>query len=212
MRSASRREQTPRRAKTFAIRSSVFESVSGMAWLLQGARGRLQRASDIRHYLFVTNPSEMSTTVSDQMAVALQQAESCGARGEVPVGAALFDSSGKLIAASGNRILELKDPTAHAELLVIRQAARLIGNERLIGTTLTVTLEPCAMCAGAISLARIARLIYGAADPKAGGVVHGARVFDQPTCHHRPKVEGPVGPEACGELLRAFFRMRRGRD
>ncbi len=154
----------------------------------------------------------MNTTVSDKMSVALKEAESCAARGEVPVGAALFDASGKLIAASGNRILELKDPTAHAELLAIRQAARAIGNERLVGTTLVVTLEPCAMCAGAVSLARIARLIYGAADPKAGGVAHGARVFDQPTCHHRPEVEGPVGPSECGEILRAFFRTRRGQD
>lgn len=154
----------------------------------------------------------MNTTLSEMMQAALREAEACVSRGEVPVGAALFDSAGKLIAASGNRIVELKDPTAHAELLVIRQAAHLMGNERLIGTVLAVTLEPCAMCAGAISLARIARLIYGAADPKAGGVVHGARMFDQSTCHHRPDVEGPVGPDACGEILRAFFRARRGRD
>ena len=143
------------------------------------------------------------------MAVALREAEASGQRGEVPVGAALFDASGALIAASGNRILELKDPTAHAELLVIRAAARDLGNERLVGTTLVVTLEPCAMCAGAISLARIARLVYGASDPKAGGVAHGARVFDHRTCHHRPLVEGPVGPEQCGALLREFFRARR---
>ncbi|MFZ1989997.1 MAG: nucleoside deaminase [Alphaproteobacteria bacterium] len=143
------------------------------------------------------------------MAVALKEAEACGQRGEVPIGAALFNASGTLIAASGNRILELKDPTAHAELLVIRAAARDLGNERLIGTTLVVTLEPCAMCAGAISLARIGRLVYGASDPKAGGVVHGARVFNHPTCHHRPLVEGPVGPERCGAILREFFRARR---
>jgi tRNA(Arg) A34 adenosine deaminase TadA len=154
----------------------------------------------------------MNTTASELIVFALQEAEACVARGEVPVGAALFDTSGNLITASGNRILELKDPTAHAELLVIREAARLLGNERLIGATLAVTLEPCAMCAGAISLARIARLVYGAPDPKAGGVAHGARVFEQPTCHHRPMVEGPVGPERCGEILRAFFRTRRVRD
>ena len=154
----------------------------------------------------------MNTTASELIAFALREAEACAARGEVPVGAALFDTSGNLITASGNRILELKDPTAHAELLVIREAARLLGNERLIGTTLAVTLEPCAMCAGAISLARIARLVYGAADPKAGGVAHGARVFEQPTCHHRPMVEGPVDPERCGEILRAFFRARRVSD
>ena len=151
----------------------------------------------------------MNTTLSDQMALALKQAQDCAERGEVPVGAALFNTSDLLIAASGNRIRELRDPTAHAELLVIREAARIIGNERLIETTLVVTLEPCAMCAGAISLARISKLVYGAADPKAGGVAHGARIFDQPTCHHKPQVEGPIAQEECGEILRAFFRSRR---
>ena len=143
------------------------------------------------------------------MAVALREAEASGQRGEVPVGAALFDASGVLISASGNRIVELKDPTAHAEMLVIKSAAHRLGNERLIATTLAVTLEPCAMCAGAISLARMARLVYGVSDPKAGGVAHGARVFNHPTCHHRPLVEGPVGPDRCGEILREFFRARR---
>jgi tRNA(Arg) A34 adenosine deaminase TadA len=151
----------------------------------------------------------MSTPASEGMTIALAEALAAAERGEVPVGAALFDADGRLIAKNGNRIVETKDPTAHAELLVIREASRLIGNERLLGTTLAVTLEPCAMCAGAISLARIARLLYGASDPKGGGVIHGARVFDQPTCHHRPVVEGPIGPEECGEVLRRFFRARR---
>jgi len=152
----------------------------------------------------------MNKAQTDMMQIAFRQAQACGKRGEVPVGAALFDAEGALIAADGNRILETRDPTAHAELLVIRRAAQLIGNERLTGTTLVVTLEPCAMCAGAISLSRIGKLIYGATDPKGGGVAHGARVFDHPTCHHRPIIEGPVGPENCGEILRAFFRARRG--
>ena len=143
------------------------------------------------------------------MAIALQEAEAAALRGEVPVGAALFDRAGALIAANGNRIIGLKDPTAHAELLVIREAARILGSERLVGTSLVVTLEPCAMCAGAISLARIARLVFGAPDAKAGGVIHGAKVFEQPTCHHRPIVEGPVGPDACGDILKTFFRARR---
>jgi tRNA(adenine34) deaminase len=158
----------------------------------------------------VQTGSEMSTTRSGWIEIALREARAAAERGEVPVGAVLFDGDGRQIVADGNRIIELKDPTAHAELLVIRAAARSLGNERLIGATLVVTLEPCAMCAGAISLARIACLVFGASDPKAGGVIHGARVFDQPTCHHRPLVDGPVGPDECGELLKAFFRVRRG--
>jgi tRNA(adenine34) deaminase len=153
----------------------------------------------------------MSDAKPDPMSLALAEAEAAGARGEVPVGAALFDAQGALVAASGNRILELKDPTAHAELLVLRAAAKRLGSERLVGMVLYVTLEPCPMCAGAISLARVARLVYGAADPKAGGVAHGAKVFSHRTCHHKPSVEGPVGPEDCGEILREFFRARRGK-
>ena len=151
----------------------------------------------------------MNKPQADMMGIAFCEAEAAALRGEVPVGAALFDASGALVAADGNRILELSDPTAHAELLVLRQAAHRLGNERLTGTTLVVTLEPCTMCAAAIALARVAKLIYGAADPKSGGVAHGALVFDQPTSHHRPVVEGPIGPDACGEILKAFFRARR---
>lgn len=140
---------------------------------------------------------------------ALREAEAAAARGEVPIGAVLVDEKGKILAADGNRTLEMKDPTAHAEMLVIREAARLLDNERLIDTTLYVTLEPCAMCAGAISFARIKRLIFAANDEKGGSVVHGAKFFDLPTCHHRPTVENGTASETASELLRSFFAERR---
>lgn len=140
---------------------------------------------------------------------ALEEARAAGARGEVPVGAALYGADGALIAAAGNRILELKDPTAHAELLALRAGAAALRNERLLGTTLVSTLEPCPMCAGAIVLARVEALIFGADDPKGGAVIHGARLLDQPGLNHRPRVLGPTGPEACGTLLKRFFAERR---
>jgi tRNA(adenine34) deaminase len=143
--------------------------------------------------------------------VALAEAEAAAARGEVPVGAVLIGPNADLLATAGNRIVETKDPTAHAEILVIREAAARLGNERLVGATLYVTLEPCAMCAGAISLARLERLVYAAQDPKGGAVAHGAKFFDQPTCHHRPQVarmEGVADAKAA-QLLRDFFRARR---
>ena len=144
------------------------------------------------------------------MAAALEEAEAAAARGEVPIGAVMVSSAGEVLAKSGNRIVELKDPTAHAEMLVLKEAARVLANERLIGTTLYVTLEPCAMCAGAISLARVARLVYAAEDPKGGAVEHGPRFFAQATCHHKPEVErAGDSSAAAGELLRAFFRVRR---
>ena len=144
------------------------------------------------------------------MAQALAQAESAADRGEVPVGAVIVDPrSGDAVSASGNRVVELCDPTAHAELLAIRAAARAMGHERLDGLDLYVTLEPCAMCAGAVSLARLRRLVYGAPDPKAGGVEHGGRVLDQPTCHHRPEVVAGVGGARAARLLRTFFAARR---
>jgi tRNA(Arg) A34 adenosine deaminase TadA len=114
-----------------------------------------------------------------------------------------------VLAKNGNRILELKDPTAHAEILALREGARLTGNERLIGTTLYVTLEPCAMCAGAISLARVERVAYAAADPKGGAIEHGPRFFEQPTCHHRPVVARAGNTEEAGQVLKDFFRARR---
>ena len=143
------------------------------------------------------------------MALALAEAEAAAARGEVPVGAALAAVDGTVLARAGNRIVELRDPTAHAEILVIRTAAAALGNERLTGTTLYVTLEPCALCAGAISFARIARLVFAAEDPKGGAVLHGPRFFTQPTCHHRPLVSRGGNDEVAGNLLRAFFRARR---
>jgi tRNA(Arg) A34 adenosine deaminase TadA len=144
------------------------------------------------------------------MMVALEEARFAAGRGEVPVGAALTDAAGVLLARAGNRIVELRDPTAHAEVLALREAARRLGNERLLGTTLYVTLEPCAMCAGAISLARIARLVFAAEDPKGGAVLHGPRFFAQTTCHHRPQLEAMMDhAETAGGLLREFFRARR---
>jgi len=140
---------------------------------------------------------------------ALDEARAAALRGESPVGAVLSAPDGRVLAADGNRVREFSDPTAHAEMLVIRAAAAVLGGERLTGCGLTVTLEPCPMCAGAIALARIARLWYGAADPKGGGVAHGPRVFAQPTCHHRPEIYGGIAESACATLLTDFFRARR---
>ena len=138
------------------------------------------------------------------------QARAAADRGEVPVGAVLCDSSGRIVAAAGNRTRELSDPTAHAEILAIRAACAAAGSERLPGHVLWVTLEPCPMCAAAISAARIEVLYYGAPDPRMGGVAHGARVFDHPQCHHRPQVYDGIGADASAALLRAFFGARRG--
>ncbi len=142
------------------------------------------------------------------MAQALDQAREAALAGEVPVGAVIV-RDGKVIAAAHNAPRELYDPTAHAELLAIRRAASVLGNERLDGCELWVTLEPCAMCAGGIVHARIARLYYGASDPKGGAVEHGARVFDQPQCLHRPEVYSGMGGAEAAALLRAFFAERR---
>ena len=146
----------------------------------------------------------------EAIALALEEAKSAAARGEVPVGAVLLSADGSLLARDGNRILELKDPTAHAEMLVMRAGAKALDNERLIGATLYVSLEPCAMCAGAMAMARIARLVFAACDPKGGAVLHGPRFFEQPTCHHRPQITQtePHAMEA-GEILKEFFRARR---
>jgi tRNA(adenine34) deaminase len=143
------------------------------------------------------------------MAIAFAEAEAAGWRGEVPVGAVLVGDDGAVIAASGNRVEEQRDPTAHAEMLVLREAAATLDAKQLDGCDLYVTLEPCPMCAAAISLARVRRLYFGAYDPKAGGVEHGARIFDQPTCHHRPEVYGGIDERRAAALLRAFFRARR---
>ena len=143
------------------------------------------------------------------MTLALEEAASAGAMGEVPVGAVLVDAVGGVVAAGGNRVERDRDPTAHAEMLVLRAGAARRGAKRLTGCALYVTLEPCPMCAAAISLAHIRRLYFGASDPKGGGVEHGARIFEQPTCHHRPEVYGGIAEAAAGELLRRFFRARR---
>lgn len=143
------------------------------------------------------------------MALALDAARAAAARGEVPVGAALVDSGGAVLAVDGNRTRELSDPTAHAEMLVIRAAARVAGSERLTDCDLYVTLEPCPMCAAAISAARIRRLYYGAPDPKSGGVEHGPRIFASSSCHHRPEVYPDISAGPATALLRAFFSDRR---
>jgi tRNA(Arg) A34 adenosine deaminase TadA len=140
---------------------------------------------------------------------ALAAARAAGARGEVPIGCVIVGPEGAVLAEAGNRTEELKDPTAHAELLAIRAAAAVLGSPRLVGCDLYVTLEPCPMCAQAISFARLRRVYWGASDPKGGGIEQGPRIFDQPTCHHRPELYPGVGEREAGELLRAFFRERR---
>jgi cytidine deaminase len=145
------------------------------------------------------------------MDAALAEARAAAARGEVPVGAVVV-RDGAVLARAGNRTRELADPTAHAEVLAIRAACDALGRDRLAGCDLYVTLEPCPMCAAAISFARIARLYYGAADPKSGGVAQGARVFAHPQCHHAPEVYDGIGATAAAELLRVFFADRRGGD
>lgn len=143
------------------------------------------------------------------MDIALKEAEAAAAAGEVPVGAVIVSRQGGIIAAGRNRMLELNDPTAHAEMLAIRAACLALGNGRLTGCDLYVTLEPCAMCAAAISFARLDRLYFGASDEKGGAVEHGARFFSQPTCHHRPQVYGGIGEAASAALLKNFFKARR---
>jgi tRNA(adenine34) deaminase len=140
---------------------------------------------------------------------ALAQARAAAQRGEVPIGAVIVGPSGELLAEAGNRTEELRDPTAHAEMLAIRAAAAKLGAPRLVECDLHVTLEPCPMCAQAISFARIRRLYWGAPDPKGGGVEHGPRIFDQPTCHHRPELYPGIAEAEAGALLCAFFKERR---
>jgi tRNA(Arg) A34 adenosine deaminase TadA len=143
------------------------------------------------------------------MDLALDEARAAAARGEVPVGAVVVASDGRVLAAAGNRTRELSDPTAHAEILAIRAACAALGAERLTGCDLHVTLEPCAMCAAAISFARVRRLYFAALDPKGGAVESGVRLFNQPTCHHAPEVYGGIAESEAATLLRAFFAQRR---
>ncbi len=146
---------------------------------------------------------------SPAMARALDEARAAAARGEVPVGAVVSAPDGRIIAAAGNRTLELHDPTAHAEILSLRAACAALGSERLPGHTLHVTLEPCPMCASAIAQARIATLVYGASDPKSGGIEQGARVFSHPQTHHVPQVIAGIGETEAAALLKSFFRRLR---
>lgn len=143
------------------------------------------------------------------MDIALAEACAAAARGEVPVGAVITGSDGAVLAVAGNRTRELADPTAHAEMLAIRAACAALGSERLTGCDLHVTLEPCPMCAAAISFARIRRLYFGAGDPKGGGVEHGPRIFSHATCHHAPEVYGGLGEAVAAALLKDFFAGRR---
>jgi len=151
----------------------------------------------------------MRTDSSTPMQQALAEAEAAAARNEVPVGAVVVDAGGQVLAADGNRVEELTDPTAHAEILVLRAAARRLGRPRLVECDLYVTLEPCPMCAQAISFARIRRVYFGAADPKGGGVEHGPRIFASSSCHHAPEVYGGIGERRAAALLRRFFKARR---
>lgn len=153
--------------------------------------------------------NEARTAGQGPMAVALAEAEAAGERGEVPVGAVVVGPDGAIIARAGNRTIERQDPTAHAEILAIRAACAGLGRERLTGCDLYVTIEPCAMCAAAVSFARIRRLYYGAADIKQGAVDNGPRFFAQPTCHHAPEVYGGIGEGPARALMVRFFRDRR---
>jgi len=147
--------------------------------------------------------------MTDFMKIALDEAQAAADRGEVPVGAVLVSPEGEILAQSGNRTEELADPTAHAEILVIRKAAALLRSPRLAGCDLYVTLEPCAMCAAAISFARIRKVVFGAYDPKGGAVDHGPRFYAQPTCHHAPEVIGGMAESKASGLLKKFFAERR---
>jgi tRNA(adenine34) deaminase len=148
-------------------------------------------------------------TFTSFMATALEEARAAGLRGEVPVGAVIVSPAGQVVARAGNRTRELADPTAHAEILALRAACAAAGSERLPRHSLYVTLEPCPMCASAISQARIARLYYGAADPKSGGVAHGPRIFAHPQSHHVPEVYDGIAADAAAALLKEFFATRR---
>ncbi len=146
--------------------------------------------------------------MNNHMDAAIAQAKAAALRNEVPVGAVLV-KDGEIIARAGNQVLELKDPSAHAEILVIRQAAKILCSERLIGCDLYVTLEPCPMCAAAISFARIRRLYFGAEDVKSGGVENGVRFFNHATCHHAPEIYSGIQAQVCGDMLKEFFAKKR---
>ena len=150
----------------------------------------------------------MVSFMASFMDLALAEAHAAGSRGEVPVGCVIV-RGGEVVARAGNRTLSDRDPTAHAEIVAIRQAAASLGTERLVDCDLYVTLEPCAMCAGAVALARVRRLYYGAADPKGGAVESGVKFFAAPTCHHRPEIYGGIAEAEAATLLKSFFKERR---
>ncbi len=154
-------------------------------------------------------PTAPGSHTPPHMTRALAEARAAGQRGEVPVGAVIVAADGRVIAAGGNRTRELNDPTAHAEMLAIREACAKLGSERLAACDLYVTLEPCPMCAAAIAAARIRRLYYGAADPKSGGVETGPRIFSHATCHHKPEVYAGIAEQEAAQLLQQFFADRR---
>ena len=157
----------------------------------------------------IASSGTMRLKLPEPMQAAFAEAEAAALRGEVPVGAVVADKAGTILARAGNRTMELKDPTAHAEMLAIRAAAEILGSERLVDCDLHVTLEPCAMCAAASSFARIRRLYFSAGDEKMGAVEHGPRFFGQPTCHHAPDVYSGLGEARAKLLLTEFFRARR---
>lgn len=143
------------------------------------------------------------------MRAAMEEAKNAAARDEVPIGAVIVDENGAIVAQDGNRTRELNDPSAHAEILAIRAACEKAGAQRIPNHTLYVTLEPCAMCAGAISFARIGRVVFGASDAKGGGILHGGKFYEQPTCHHKPIVEHGLMAKECGKILKEFFKSKR---
>lgn len=151
----------------------------------------------------------MASDHTAYMQLALAEAQAAAARGEVPIGAVLVDAAGNILAKAGNQTEADADPTAHAEILAIRAACASVGSPRLSGCTLYVTLEPCPLCATAISFARVERLVFGAFDPKGGGVEHGPCIFHQPTCHHKPELLGGILADEAAAILRAFFAQRR---
>ena len=143
------------------------------------------------------------------MCVAMEEANAASSRDEVPIGAVIVDENGCVVSKAGNNTRTLNDPSAHAEILAIREACEKAGEQRIPNHTLYVTLEPCAMCAAAISFARIGRVVFGASDPKGGGVIHGGKFYEQPTCHHRPEAVHGLMAEECGQILRDFFKGKR---
>jgi tRNA(adenine34) deaminase len=164
------------------------------------------RAIDNSYGIF---PVMDATTRLSPMERALREARAAAERGEVPIGAVVVGPDGTVLAAAGNRTEADRDPTAHAEMLAIRAAAAALGSPRLVECDLFVTLEPCPMCAQAISFARLRRVYFGALDPKGGGIEHGPRIFSQPTCHHRPEIYSGIAEQDASALLRSFFKARR---